>query len=740
MADREKLGLNPAQLRELPQTYIGGRGHSMQVDAMAGVLAKVNDDLNQFADKQAIMAGTQQGMDAGMKPDFQPLRGTSLYAQAFDRAGLESYRNNLEVTATEAAQRIAMETRGDPGQLRQRLDDYAAGMQQDLVPEMRGDFQKIWSRRTLALTAQAQEDYERTVLDGLAASAMQATEKQTNMALGLARNVADDGVALRMLGEERQSLLTKLLENAPREGGQFEDRKLEPDPMRMPVWTFKQIAQIMSRFDGEAAEQRVLGKFERTTDKAGFIGQFQKSATDGQFSPDVIDRLTSKMEVEVRREQAAARAVAVDAARTVKTVSDALDDGRPVTEGEMDAARQASTLAGGDGKALDYKRDEMTLLRGMSLLDLENTITELDAAARGKSPVTDTAGIRIDQPSPEGLTPEGEQRQLVARERLDWAKTVQRQLRETINGGDLVGWWANYGGGDVQPFMQNTADGLGVAFDNAALAKRNKAFFETRRLYGQGSVMRPAENDEISRLFDTMSPDNARNMLGRFSATLQPEAVRSFAKSIAPKNPAVAAAMVADTPDIARRIILGSKSKYEPPAGLTAAIQGALGAAIMDDPSAKETTVRAVEALYREKAERQTLGKMAINTDALAESVKEATGGLVTHNDRTLLPYRYGGEYVDTAGFANVLKDVESYGDAWVDKAIGLPYNDQGQPISFRQLRNGFTWNSVGAGKYAMRDRGGNAAYTKDGREYIIDMPTLHLMRDETWVSRRNRQ
>lgn len=735
MAEREKLGLNPAQLRELPQTYIGGRGHSMQVEAVAGVLAKVNDDLNQFADKQAIMAGTQKGMESGMRPDFQPLRGTSLYAQAFDRAGLESYRNNLEVTATEAAQRIAMESRGDPQMLRQKLDDYAAGMQQDLVPEARGDFQKVWSRRTMALTAQAQEDYERTVIDGLQASAMQAMEKQTNMAYGLARSVADDGAALKLLGEERQSLLTKLLENAPREGGQFEDRKIEADPLRTPVWTFKQIGQIMSRFDGEVAEQRVLGKFARTTDKAGFVKQFQQSATDGQFSPDVIDRLSSKMEVEVRREDAAARAVQADAMRTVKTVSGMLDDGAPVTDGEMEAARQAAQLAGLDGQALDYKRDEMTLLRGMSPLDLENQITELEAAARGQAPVTDTAGIRIDQASPEG-----EARQQVARERLGWAKDVQQQLRAAINGGDLVGWYANYGGGAVQPFMQATPDGLGMTFDDAALAKRNAVFAETKRLYGRGSVMRPAENDEISRLFDTMSSDNARNMLGKFGAALAPEAKRAFAASIAPKNPTVAAAMTADTPDIARRIILGSKLKYDTPAGLTAAIQGVLGAAVTNDPAAYETTVKAVEALYREQAARQNLGKLAITSDVLDQAVKDVTGGLVKHNGATALPYRYGGDYVDSGGFAAVLDDVAGLGDAWVEQTIGLPYNDKGQPIPFRQLKNGFTWNSVGAGKYGVRDAFGGTVYDKAGREYLVDMPILHLRRDEALISRMNKK
>jgi len=492
--------------------------------------------------------------------------------------------------------------------------------------------------------------------------------------------------------------------------------------------TAEQQYSMNKRWVDDYADNHFKGKIAegKSSEVLRVLSENNKSGIAGAISGEKRLQFVKMAESELKQQS-------VKAMGLVKYVDQKLEDGSPVLPSEMQDAKNAAPIAGIDPQTLDYKDQTLQELRRMSPLDLGNEITRLESEARGKSTVNDTAGIMLDQPSPDG-----ENIMAAAREKLDWAKKVQGQLQSAIKDGNILGWYANYAGGNVTPFIQETADGQNVAIDDKELFKRNVSFEETKSIYGKGAVLTQPEQEQISKLFDTMSPDNARNMVAKISSGLNPQAVKSLAESIAPKNPVLSAAMTADSPDISRRMILGSKYDYDLPAGLTAAIQEKLGAAITNDPHALKAAIKSVEALYRESAVRNNLGKIGITGDVLDQSIKEVTGGLITHNDKSMLPYRYGGDHVDTGGFTAVLKDVEKFGDAWVMDAIGAPYNDKGQQIPFRQLKNNFTWNSVGADKYGLRDAFGGTVYDKDGREYLIDMPTLHLRRDEENARRGN--
>ncbi len=492
--------------------------------------------------------------------------------------------------------------------------------------------------------------------------------------------------------------------------------------------TAEQQYSMNKRWVDDYADNHFKGKIAegKSSEVLRVLSEDSKSGIAGVISGEKRLQFVKMAEAELKQQS-------VKAMGLVKYVDQKLEDGSPILPSEMQDAENAAPVAGIDPQALNYKAQTLQELRRMSPLGLGNEITRLESEARGKSTVNDTAGIMIDQPSPDG-----ENIMAAAREKLDWAKKVQGQLQSAIKDGNILGWYANNAGGDVAPFIQETADGQNIAIDDKELFKRNVSFEETKAIYGKGAVLTQPEQEQISKLFDTMSPDNARNMVAKISSGLKPQAVKSLAESIAPKSPVLAAAMTADSPDIARRMILGDKLKYDLPAGLTAAIQEKLGAAITDDPAAYNSTVKSVEALYREASARNNLGKIVITGDVLDQSIKEVTGGLISHNNKSMLPYRYGGENIDTGLFSSVLKDVEGFGDEWVKNTIGAPYNDKGQQIPFRQLKNNFTWNSVGGGKYGLRDAFGSTAYDKDGKEYLIYMPTLHLRRDEENARRGN--
>lgn len=295
----------PARISNpIPNYYSGGQGKIAAAETELRALASIDNNLNEAADKQAVAAGSDAGLKAGLAPNFAPLRGTSLYNSAYDRAGISAYMNTIKVSVSENASRLALEHPGDPAALKTAMDSWAGGYESTLFDEAKQGFRGVWSPVYETALETARIGYEKNLIDQTAATSAAAQRAQMNDIGNMAHSVRNDQQFAGLLLQQRESFVQGLLNHAPREGGSFEGRELKPDPTRLPVYSWHDIQASMQKFDEEVATQRVMGKFERAPDKEGFQKNFEATArsTDSKvYSPAMIDKISTKMNTEIKR-------------------------------------------------------------------------------------------------------------------------------------------------------------------------------------------------------------------------------------------------------------------------------------------------------------------------------------------------------------------------------------------------------------------------------------------------------
>lgn len=302
MANRQLLDMTPAIAKPAPEITFASPGAEMEAASQIKTLGEINRSINEFADKDAIQAGTQAGLEAGMRSDFRPMRSTSLYGQAFDRVGVQIASNQLELQVAKDTQEIYNKWGSQPAALKQALADYGQGQASKLPLELQPAFNKTYQARTLQYTEAARQAYESNLLSNLKATNDASLDNLANTAAATARTVSDDKTFGAAMLQQREQFVSKLLEHAPKEGGTFEGRTVPADGTRAGLYTWQQIGNAVEAFDKQTAQQRVLGQFERVSDKEGFISHWEETArASGKLSPELIDSTSNKMQSELGR-------------------------------------------------------------------------------------------------------------------------------------------------------------------------------------------------------------------------------------------------------------------------------------------------------------------------------------------------------------------------------------------------------------------------------------------------------
>lgn len=295
MVKRNDLNLEPAVLRPAPNLAFDNTGQQLEAKAKVESLMKVNSEVNQWADREAILAGTTDGLKAGMTPNFKPTHGTGLYSQAFDRAGLDTYANEVEIKANADAARIFKEHKQDPVTLQKALSTSADASMSSLPDEVKPRFKQLWAAKTLSYLDQARQIHEAKVLDQYKASTIGVIDQGENNIYSAARTIENDEQAAAAIAVQMASLHNQLSAALPHD--------VTGDMTKVPIYTEEQKAKKLQDIEKNIFIQRALGKLERAQDKEGFMKNFEAATRkEGKFSPEVIDDVATKMRSIINRE------------------------------------------------------------------------------------------------------------------------------------------------------------------------------------------------------------------------------------------------------------------------------------------------------------------------------------------------------------------------------------------------------------------------------------------------------
>lgn len=706
----------PAQVSApLPDAYLGGRGLTMRQASGAKVLQVLNDATNDWADREAIKAGTEEGMKAGMKPDFAPLRGTSLYAQAFDRAGLDSYGSQVETSAMENAQRIYTEHKGDPKSMDTALQAYADGTMKTLPDEMQPKFREIWARRSMAYLADARQEFEKNTIDNTIASNAVALLAQKNSVAGMARTIPNDQVFAQEVGKERELFLQKLLNHAPREGGEFEGRKLDADPTRLPAYTWQQIAEQMHDFDSEIVTQRVMGKFDRAANKTGFMQHWVKEAraSGGDvMTPEMIDKIETKMHVEIGRiksEQALNSSVALSA---LKTVDDRMAAGYDIPAEEM--ASVASLVSSTGDKRIAQMYQSLQAQQDYAKMLTQSTPQEVAAEVMRLQDATRQDGASQSEVA-----------------RLNMAQKYQAKMSTDLKN-DPLEFASRTGFAQVQPLNVQIKDGQ-LQFDAGALYRRARQADAVSGRYGsEYKIFTEQEAGSLANVMPSLPVDQQLGFLRAVTTAAGNDGAVRAMQQLGQKDAVLGyAGGLANIEggggvNTAREVLQGRRILAEnpdrKPSEQTARLdfQDMVGNIFANNPASERAAFDSAVALYAQRRVTQgkpTSGQKNYDNETFKQAVRDVMGGVngidpiydghFAANKLALPPQ------VEAEAFDDFVKSLDDNDLSQFSASGNAPKWGDGTPVSAEDFKKNLKLEQIGAGKYLARN--GDLGYFHGG-------------------------
>lgn len=131
-------------------------------EAHAALRSKIADGLGRMAswigdraDAAASRQGALEGARAGLDPEFRTRGDGTIYGDAFDRAGLETYRSTLETTLAQGIADVEAKHGGDPGALAQGYAAFRDGFLKGVPQELQADVYTTIERRRLGAMREA---------------------------------------------------------------------------------------------------------------------------------------------------------------------------------------------------------------------------------------------------------------------------------------------------------------------------------------------------------------------------------------------------------------------------------------------------------------------------------------------------------------------------------------------------------------------------------------------------------
>ncbi len=673
-------------------------------------LADVGREIGKYADHAARIEGERAGHQAGMNPDFQPTRAITIRGEAYDKAGLETYKSQVSVEIENDIQA--------GGNLAKKRDAWLARVPEELRP----DVAYVFRRGELAQARTAAREHQARI--SAEATAALQTELDTELK-GLhqrAYALGNDPTADQVLGRDI-ARIDALLARKGVDGKPLADAGA---------------AEKIRRQAKEAVvEARILGEFDRLPDNAqrlSFIDRIDQDFRNSEGLSRHLDlkeyqRITGKLRAEFRAAQFEERQSQAAVDGEVKALGAMVEKGYLPTDAQ---------LAGARGRAAAVKNP--ALADRMAVI--EDTLA-FQREYRSQPPeVSEAYAASLRRYMAEkGPTPEGVARVELA-EKL--AKETRKELRESPNA-----WGDRVGLPGYQPIDVSSDDGLA-----ASLRARVPYANAIGEHFGQPP--RFLDRDEAHALAVRLASggDDALRTLATIDAASggrMREIVAELNHDGSAPKIAKLAGLVSDVglTSAARDAAKGMKLRnlkdreHVSPKDADARLvtSEVLGTSLSGLPGEREATVSLARDIFEARALRADIDGKAWGSDAKElwrQSLRDALG------ERTLNNKTYGGVVAQSgwwSGSDHIVLPPTVAQKGWrqvIDMitpedlaaaGIPLPVTGDDKPISIERIKAG-TLMQFGPGQYAVSvsNKQGVAGKAKDpqtGEEWVLDLNRL---------------
>lgn len=695
-------------------------------EATAQLKAKIADGLNKigsrigdFADRAAIKEGAAAGEQAGLDPEFRTRNDYTLYGEAFDKAGLETYKSRLSVMIEQHVGAIEDKHGSDPAGLNTAFSAVSKGFLEKIPQELRVDVATTLERRRISAMRQATRNVVAEQKAEQTAALNNEVESRLKSLQQTAYRTGLDPTADAMLSEELTGLMGRLQVTGA-------DGKRIVSP--------KSAEKLMKDLGGKVAEARLKGAFVRLPDMASrerFVADLQQKYMEGgdpllnEFLPDDFERLAGGMVSDIRSEKVAGNAAAAGVRQEVKVIADMAEKGYGLSEEDM-ATLQARVTASGDpalAAGFDEARNTLAFVqtaRKMPPVQLEQEIVTARASLTDGATPQEIARVELAEKVL------GTARESIARDPIDWAtktgliavpeldlSSPQAAAKSLQARAAVAGEVASYYGRDTVYFREG---------ERAALA--NVARQGGIGLVDMATTMVSALGPEAPKALAEISKDapEAAVVGGLMTTNGDPMFVKD-----------VATGLQLRATDPAFKALAPSEGQWRP------IVAQAFGNALAVSPETQSALVASANAAYEVRARR--LGLDDFDPDVYEGALKAAAGEVYI-NDRA-----YGG--VTEYNGRRVLVPAEVRQDRFDDLIEEIDYKDFPQtgvmPHAGGKGANLATFRraqlvSIGDGRYwaALGDPDSeDPQYLQDakGEAYVLDlrkmMPTLRQRRPD---------
>ena len=644
-----------------------------EVSSLLQRLSSFSRQLEESRARKVNSAATRAGAIDGGTVDFQRREGSTMADQAFNEAGLRAHESFLSNNIRIRMDDLADEHRLNPqsfmdavgiGEAGPTGKGYLSKMTSEVDPELRANLSQDIAARASFHFRKLTADQRGRLADSNRAAFLADLD-------GFHRDI---GRASRE-GDEQ-------LEEAAFQGffraldGATGAKDAEGIPTSDPYMTDEDAQQYIQKFKDMSIEERLLGEFERTGDKTGFLRTFQ-AGPDKRLRTDQIDKLTRKFTGVLNREARVARAAQAEHRAILR------DNGQKVDR--LTTLLNAGVELDDDAeKFLDDVRDGRVPVES-------DYIEKVVIAHVGKDVVADVTRMPVADAEAQVAELSARPRtDLVTAKLQDAAQDALGKLKDGLGGDDPTGWALQRGVGTAVDLDFSNPQLLRASLQ----AARASADQQEATYHQPFSPLTKAQRDLVTSTLASMPAERQVEVLGEIQSTLGDRAHLVFedlAKSGAPT--------------IAHAGWLGSRGKSELASSVLAGRAALQSDAVKQEPAETASTAwvsSGLAAVLPPSVANQVLAaaqarladlryKDPTTSVDLKQALDEVAGVVDTYKGKSiLLPLGVP----DSTTFASA---VEGVTDEDV-RAMG------GSPGAAEALRSGQALlQSVGDGKYAVR-------------------------------------
>lgn len=701
-------------------------------DTARASLEVVSHELGKIADKAAVAEGDRAGKLAGLDPEFRLKGDLTLYAQAFDRAGLESAKSRISVDLATKMEAAGEKHRANPAALEKELTSikqgFLSGLDRSLAPDVLPMLETDYNRRRVGLMrAATREMHDRAAAEMRGqlqdhVTVLARTAEQQAYRLGL------DGEADAVLAGELQALSGRLAQKGP-----------DGKPLVDPAMARKLVRET----EGDMVRARIFGTFARLETaeaKAKFVAEIENRYMSG--ADKVLNTLDPR-QYEVIRGHLRSEASKIDAATKVamkglehdinQIRKDAADGIPPSPQFFTTVKAKLSQVGTPDQvEALSDAMAELGVVQQLNtmsprqveaIVDAERTrLTKAGGTADGNA----TAQLRVAE---------------------KWLANAHKQLAV-----DPLGF-AERTGVPVPPLDVSSGDKLAETLPGRIAAAQVAA----QKFEREPVFLKPEERTALASAAKQGGASLVRVAAGvvKGAGDVAPRILQEIVKD-APEAAMIGKMMLdgaspSAIDDAAKTIELRRDPNFKPAIGqnieVKEAVAGTYGVALKEMPQTYAAAIATAKAIYDRRHKR---GEHAtFQKDIFDEALGEALGQVKVNG------VQYGGLGTSGAGWLSggslTLVPPGTRADSFMDlvgairkddyAVLGTPRDMKGREVSPATLRSA-TWVSVGTGRYVLElgevDGQPRRVKTDGDRDYVIDlnkiMPDLRRRRPDLFL------